>query len=202
MISRNAPRALPWLLWARNAAAAAREADRQNYTGKMVATTSSARRLKKQADRTIHAKKYGGRMRWSRNRRHGGRPSSSAHAALHWKTKEGLVRGCACRGTAGPRTCRVWRAGEDLSGGRGEQLGCSTALVGGHCSLASKATTASCSARWGGRAGRRARAAGGCSGFRMSCSSGLSCRSGRGGVSVRGRLSMERRLGASEETFS
>ena len=21
--------------------------------------------------------------------------------ALHWKTKEGLVRGCACRGTAG-----------------------------------------------------------------------------------------------------
>ena len=24
--------------------------------------------------------------------------------ALHWKTKEGLVRGCACRGTSGTKT--------------------------------------------------------------------------------------------------
>ena len=30
--------------------------------------------------------------------------------ALHWKTKEGLVRGCACRGTANSRTCRAWRS--------------------------------------------------------------------------------------------
>ena len=38
--------------------------------------------------------------------------------ALHWKTKEGLVRGCSCRGTAGFRACRAaWRAGPGREGG-------------------------------------------------------------------------------------
>ena len=45
--------------------------------------------------------------------------------ALHWKTKEGLVRGCACRGTAGfAHVSCLGGAGEDFGrGGRGEQFG-------------------------------------------------------------------------------
>ena len=46
--------------------------------------------------------------------------------ALHWKTKEGLVRMCACRGTDGGLRARVvpGGAGEDFGrGGLGEQFG-------------------------------------------------------------------------------
>ena len=45
--------------------------------------------------------------------------------ALHWKTKEGLVRGCSCRGTAGfAHVSCLGGAGEDFGrGGRGEQFG-------------------------------------------------------------------------------
>ena len=45
--------------------------------------------------------------------------------ALHWKTKEGLVRGCACRGTAGFAhvSCLAEQAKILCDGGRGEQFG-------------------------------------------------------------------------------
>ena len=45
--------------------------------------------------------------------------------ALHWKTKEGLVRGCACRGTAGFAhvSCLAEQAKILCRGGRGEQFG-------------------------------------------------------------------------------
>ena len=45
--------------------------------------------------------------------------------ALHWKTKEGLVRGCSCRGTAGFAhvSCLAEQAKILFDGGRGEQFG-------------------------------------------------------------------------------
>ena len=81
--------------------------------------------------------------------------------ALHWKTKEGLVRGCACRGTAGFAhvSCLAEQAKILVAEADGEQFGrdafdqrwdrwhtCAA--------CASNGTTASCGARSGGRAGR------------------------------------------------
>ena len=45
--------------------------------------------------------------------------------ALHWKTKEGLVRGCSCRGDGGFCALVVFGgAGEDIGRGcRGEEFG-------------------------------------------------------------------------------
>ena len=47
-------------------------------------------------------------------RRHEGPGVLHLHAGLHWKTKEGLVRGCSCRGTAGFAHVSSWRSGQDF----------------------------------------------------------------------------------------
>ena len=120
--------------------------------------TSSARRLKKE----------GGAEQYNANKKYTEAVAVAAVAcaedtkgqtcyictqALHWKTKEGLVRMCACRGTAGfghvsclaeqakilvaeaEETIWVMRGG--MRGGRG----------GPRVVYASKVTTASCIAR-------------------------------------------------------
>ena len=66
--------------------------------------------------------------------------------ALHWKTKEGLVRMCACRGTAGRARVVSGGAGEDFGcGGRGEQF----AQQGGECEVGAVVRVQSVRARHG-----------------------------------------------------
>ena len=85
--------------------------------------------------------------------------------ALHWKTKEGLVRGCACRGTAGLRTCRAWRSRRRFCSRRPRRtIWIKVRMRGWNrwsaCSLCEQDITASWRARSGGRAGRHTGAAG------------------------------------------
>ena len=89
-----------------------------------------------------------------------GQPASICTQAVHWKTKEGLVRGCACRGTAGVAhvSCLAEQAkilvaeAEENNYGEDRFL---PVFRWDTCSLLSKNTTASCGARSGGRAGSR-----------------------------------------------
>ena len=73
--------------------------------------------------------------------------------ALHWKTKEGLVRGCACRGTAGFAhvSCLAEQAKILVAEAEENNLGdkaCFARWIGGtRVACASKTTTASCGAR-------------------------------------------------------
>ena len=82
--------------------------------------------------------------------------------ALHWKTKEGLVRGCACRGTAGFAhvSCLAEQAKILVAEAEENNLGAKALnerVIRWHTRVAcaSKDTTASRSVRWHGRAGRR-----------------------------------------------
>ena len=79
--------------------------------------------------------------------------------ALHWKTKEGLVRGCACRGTAGFAhvSCLAEQAKILVAEAEENNLGRKVDARfrgGSRVACASKSTTASCVARSDGRAGR------------------------------------------------
>ena len=75
-------------------------------TGKRVATIISAENKESRRHRTIQ-RKYEVRRRPSAfavekcAEQHKGQTCYICAQALHWKTKEGLVRGCSCRGTAG-----------------------------------------------------------------------------------------------------
>ena len=81
--------------------------------------------------------------------------------ALHWKTKEGLVRGCSCRGTAGFAhvSCLAEQAKILVAEGEENNLGAKAMQDGGsdgtRVVCVSNGILASCGARWGGRAGRR-----------------------------------------------
>ena len=81
--------------------------------------------------------------------------------ALHWKTKEGLVRMCACRGTAGFAhvSCLAEQAKILVAEAEENNLDDEARMRGGgggtRAACASKSTTASCGARSAGRAGRR-----------------------------------------------
>ena len=81
--------------------------------------------------------------------------------ALHWKTKEGLVRMCACRGTAGFAhvSCLAEQAKILLTEAEENNLDEKVQQARWNrwhtCACASNDTMASCRARSGGRAGRR-----------------------------------------------
>ena len=80
---------------------------------------------------------------------------------LHWKTKEGLVRGCACRGTSGVAhvSCLAEQAKILCDEAEENNLGIKAKnerwLRWCECSLCEQKYMASCGARSGGRAGRR-----------------------------------------------
>ena len=73
---------------------------------------------------SVEKKKAGGAEQYNANNKyteawlrracagHEGADVLHLHASPPLDTKEGLVRGCACRGTAGFRTCRAGGAGE------------------------------------------------------------------------------------------
>ena len=79
--------------------------------------------------------------------------------ALHWKTKEGLVRMCACRGTAGFAhvSCLAEQArilnDEAEANNLGTRRRLSRGRNGKNAACANSSTWASCGARSGGRAG-------------------------------------------------
>ena len=71
--------------------------------------------------------------------------------ALHWKSKEGLVRGCAlAAGRRASRTCRAWRSRRRFCSRRPRRIiwgmtSCKRRLIGGtRVACASNTTTASC----------------------------------------------------------
>ena len=122
-------------------------------TGKRAATTSSAK-----------IKKAGGAEQYNANKKYAEAVAVAAEAcaddtkgqtcyictqALHWKTKEGLVRMCACRGTAGfaRMSCLAEQAKILVGRGRGEQFGLQGGMRGGsggtRAACASNNTTAS-----------------------------------------------------------
>ena len=134
--------------------------------------------------------------------------------ALHWKTKEGLVRMCSCRGTAGfahvsclaeQAKILVAEAEENNLDDKVKMRG----LIGGTCVVcASNNTTASCGVRSGGRAGRRTWGGRRGTGLELNAmnllGNGLSvARHDEDALSVReAELSMERRLGAFRKQYS
>ena len=79
--------------------------------GKKAATTNSAEN-KKAGRRAVRAnQKYGGRRCRGGGCAEDTKGQTCASApSLHWKTKEGLVRMCACRGTAGVAHVWAWRS--------------------------------------------------------------------------------------------
>ena len=88
--SQNAPSAPLTRPWARNAAAAARARGggvRGRHEGSSIMLTRNTRRPSRSRPRRAPTTRRGSCV--------------DLHVALHWKTKEGLVRGCSCRGTAG-----------------------------------------------------------------------------------------------------
>ena len=121
-------------------------------------------------------KKAGGAEQYNANKKYSEAVSVAAEAcaddtkgqtcyictqALHWKTKEGLVRGCACRGTAGFAhvSCLAEQAKILVAEAEENNLDLKVKRRGGRDGArvvcASNGTTAPWRAHSGGRAGRR-----------------------------------------------
>ena len=119
-------------------------------------------------------KKAGGAEQYNANKKYAEAVSVAAEAcaddtkgqtcyictqAVHWKTKEGLVRGCSCRGTAGfvHVSCLAEQAKILFTEAEENNLGILVrGFSDGMCAVCANNTiTVSCTAHSGGRAGRR-----------------------------------------------